>query len=158
MSADSWDVPIEGVIPHAAPMSLLDRVEDYGQGHLRATIQVHADKPFCQQQGMPGSVGIELMAQAIAAYAGIQARQEGEAIRIGFLVGTRRYSCSHPVFPLNATLAVEVREALRGANSLSVFQCTIAGLGEHADIRADAKLNVFHPENPNAFLRGEAHV
>ena len=38
-------------------------------------------------------VGLEYMAQAIGAYAGYTARLRGEPVRIGYLLGTRRYEC-----------------------------------------------------------------
>jgi predicted hotdog family 3-hydroxylacyl-ACP dehydratase len=43
-----------------------------------------------QLNGVPNYVGIEYMAQSIAALAGVEARLDHEGIRVGFLLGTRK--------------------------------------------------------------------
>lgn len=83
-------------------------------------------------------------------------RRNKQAVTIGFLVGSRRYDCSHSYFPLGAKLKVRVKELIQGDNGLGVFQCRIDGTGEHANIEASANLNVFQPDDPEEILRGEA--
>ena len=147
---------VDHVVPHCAPMSLLDRIEHWSGEQLQAEVTIRPGAPFADASGMPGWVGIEYMAQAVAAYAGCCARSDKQAVKIGFLVGSRRYDCSHSHFPLGAKLEVRVKELIQVHNSLSVFQCRIDGTGEHADIEASANLNVFQPDDPEGFLRGEA--
>ncbi len=65
------------------------------------------------------------MAQAIAAHAGYLARQRGEPVQVGFLLGTRRYVCSVPLFPVGSVLHVHVQRALQGDNGLGAFDCRI---------------------------------
>ena len=54
------------------------------------------------------------MAQAIAAWAGYTAQLRGEPVKLGFLLGTRRYESSRPIFVLGSLLRVHVQRAISG--------------------------------------------
>jgi predicted hotdog family 3-hydroxylacyl-ACP dehydratase len=96
---------------------------------------------FCSDAGVPGWVGIEYMAQAVAAHAGYQARLDGESPAIGYLLGTRAYRCSIPAFPVGETLRIHI-ESLFVEMGLGAFACHI-DMGETV---ATAKINVYQPE------------
>jgi predicted hotdog family 3-hydroxylacyl-ACP dehydratase len=140
----------ESVVPHTGTMVLLDQIEHWDDVELQASVIVCADAPFVDANGMPAWVGIELMAQTIAAFGGCRARRAGQPVKIGFLVGSRRYSVSHAYFPTGAQLQVNVKEIVTGDQGLSVFECTLQGPG---DISASANINVFQPEDPEQFLQ-----
>jgi len=95
------------------------------------------------------------MAQSIGAFGGCRARHGGKPVKIGFLVGSRRYTCTQSYFPVEAQLQVYVKEIIHADNGLCVFECTLQGIGAHADIIASANINVFQPEDPEKFLQGE---
>jgi predicted hotdog family 3-hydroxylacyl-ACP dehydratase len=143
----------EEVVPHAAPMALLDGIDCWDQTSLQAHITIRSDSPFFRDEGVPAWVGMEYMAQAVAAFAGCHAREQQQPIKIGFLVGSRRYSTSHSIFPLGAKLQICVNELLQSENGLSVFECSIRGIGDYSKIDATANLNVFQPQDPEAFYR-----
>lgn len=145
------DVPVEELVPHSGNMSLLDRIIDCDQESLTAEICVRADNIFSNTDGMPATVGIELMAQAIAAFAGAKAKQKGKPVEIGFLVGTRKYESSHPIFPLGSLLKIRVFQELQAENGLGVFCCEICS----DTITAKANINVFQPDNVQEFLNNE---
>jgi predicted hotdog family 3-hydroxylacyl-ACP dehydratase len=65
------------------------------------------------------------MAQAIGAYAGYQAYLRGEPVKIGFVLGTRRYECGRSVFPVGSVLRVTVRRVLQDDNGMASFECRI---------------------------------
>lgn len=140
----------ESVVPHTGTMVLLDLIEHWDEVELQASVTIRADAPFVDDNGMPAWVGIELMAQTIAAFGGCRARRAGQPVKIGFLVGSRRYSVSHAYFPIGAQLQVNVKEIVTGDQGLSVFECTLQGPGE---ISASANINVFQPEDPEQFLQ-----
>lgn len=146
----------ESVVPHTGAMVLLDQVDHWDERELQASVTIRADAAFSEERGMPGWVGIEMMAQTIGAFGGCRARSRGQRVKIGFLVGSRKYSCSHSYFPLGAHLEVKVREIIYGENGLCVFECSLHGTGAHADILASANINVFQPDDPEQFLQGEA--
>jgi predicted hotdog family 3-hydroxylacyl-ACP dehydratase len=91
------------------------------------------------------------MAQAIGAYAGYDAYVRGETIKIGLLLGARRYECSRTFFPQGSVLKIYVRRILVSDTGLASFDCRIEdGDGEVAT----ATLTVFQPADINEFLAG----
>ena len=143
----------ESVVPHTGTMVLLDAIDHYTHTQLQASVTIRPNAPFTDDQGMPAWVGIELMAQTIAALAGARSRQAQQPIKIGFLVGSRRYSCNQGYFPLGAHLKVTATELIQADNGLCVFECQLKGTGKHAHIHAEANINVFQPEDPEEFLQ-----
>ena len=133
-------------------MCLLDRLLAVEGERLSAEVVVPAQSLFSHDGGVGAWVGIEYMAQAVAAWAGWQARAEGHAPRIGLLLGTRRYRCSVPRFAAGQRLQVDIERGYQADNGLGQFECRI-----HADgvELASAQLTVFGPEDPSAFLNGE---
>jgi predicted hotdog family 3-hydroxylacyl-ACP dehydratase len=131
---------IEELIPHSERMVLLDRIIDFNEQSLVAELTVRDDGLFGDSKTVPAYVGIEYMAQAIAAYAGIQAKQAGEAIKIGFLLGTRRYSSNVSCFTVGTILTVQVKNIIQD-EKLGVFDCKIYAKG----IEITANLTVYQP-------------
>jgi predicted hotdog family 3-hydroxylacyl-ACP dehydratase len=144
---------IRDVVPHAGRMRLLDRLVAFNGDSLTAEVVIRADGLFAHPEGVGAWVGIEYMAQAVAAYAGSEALQCGEKVKVGFLLGTRHYACNVPYFPVGATLRVSVRRESRGDNGFGSFTCTIAGEG----IAAEATVTVIQPDNPGA-IEGDSHA
>jgi len=139
------------LVPHAGPMVLLDRVIAVDADTLCAEVAIRPDSLFCGTEGVGSWVGIEYMAQAIAAHAGYKARLRGEPVKVGFLLGARRYDCARPQFAIGDVLQVFVECLLFAENGLGSFECRI----EHAGQRiATATVSVFQPANVDAFLNG----
>lgn len=150
--------PIEQLVPHAGRMSLLERAVAAEGESLQAELSIAADDLFFDAQG-PGTgvgawVGIEYMAQAVAAWAGLQARHDGSAPKIGFLLGSRRYQSSRSTFALGERLRISVRREFQADNGLGQFDCRIE-IG--AETVASAQLTVFGPSDPVAFLKGDVN-
>lgn len=145
--------PVRELVPHAGPMSLLDRLIAVEGERLSAEVVVPADGLFSHDGGVGAWVGIEYMAQAVAAWAGWQARQKGEAPRIGLLLGTRRYRCSVARFAAGQRLQVDIEGSYQADNGLGQFDCCIHSDGVQL---VSAQLTVFGPEDPSAFLNGES--
>ena len=134
------DIPVSELLPHDPPMVLLDRAVSYTESELVAEVDIRPDSVLCEADGVPGWVGIEYMAQAVAAHAGFQGRLAGEPPKIGYLLGTRSYQSSLAVFPLGVTLKVHI-EALFVEMGLGAFSCRI----ELDDVIATATINVYQP-------------
>lgn len=137
---------------HSGPMRWLDRIVGYGDDWLEAEGTIRPGSPIGDDSGVGAWAGIEYMAQAIAAFAGLRARMRGEPVKIGLLVGTRRYESRWSLFSVGSRLRVRVRHDYSADNGLSVFGCRI--ICDDVEI-ATAVLSVFQPANPEAFLRGE---
>ena len=151
MNMDVSLFTIEDVVPHRLPMLLLDTLLRADEDSVEVEGTVHRGQPFATDAGMPAYVGIEVMAQAIAAWAGCRARRERRPVQLGFLLGTRRYECSRTHFAFGARLRVEARREVMGDNGLGMFACTLAHDGE---VVAKAMLSVFEPPDAASFLGG----
>ena len=136
---DAW-------VPHRGVMSLLDTVERCDDESIVARVRVPAAGLFSAADGVPAWVGIEYMAQAVAAWSGARARSGGGSPKIGYLLGSRRYEAAVPVFPAGAGLQVFAQCELTGGNGLGMFDCRIECDGR---VLASGRLSVFEPpDNP----------
>lgn len=142
--------PIAGVVPHAGEMILLDGIVEAYSERIVCTRTIDAGGLFVDDDGsMPAWVGVELMAQAIAAWAGCRARAEQRPVQMGFLLGTRHYACNVDAFPAGVQLRVEAAREFHNEQGMGVFHCQIEGPGIHAE----ARLNVFSPPDAQAFYK-----
>ncbi len=144
--------PVETLLPQSKAMVLLDRVVEAGEDHIVVELTVRDDGLFSMPgQTVPAWVGLEYMAQAVAAFSGYHRKRRGEAIGLGFLLGTRHYQCSVDSFPCGALLRVRAEKIIEAANEMSVFACFI----ESENIHATSKLNVLLPKDSKKFLAGK---
>src|SRR5271166_2276358 len=101
------DIPIEELIAHRPPMRLLDRIIAVSEKNVLAETVVRADNPFFESgRGLPAYVGLEMMAQAIAAIDGMKRRSGGLRPEIGFLLGCRRLVSRRESFGENEKLTI----------------------------------------------------
>jgi predicted hotdog family 3-hydroxylacyl-ACP dehydratase len=143
---------IRALVPHEGAMLLLDRVLEAGPESLCAEVAIRPDSLFCDGAGVGSWVGVEYMAQAIAAYAGHTAWLRGEPVKVGLLLGARRYQCSRPLFEVGSVLRVHVERALQGENGLGAFECRIEDAVSGAGA-AVATITVFQPDDVDIFLQ-----
>ncbi|KVM73381.1 MULTISPECIES: ApeP family dehydratase [Burkholderia] len=143
------------VLPHRGSMLLLEAIEWCGEEAIVARARVCADAWYADAGGaMPAWIGIELMAQAIAAHVGLLAMREGGRARPGVLLGTSSYRAHHAAFAAGAKLTVHARELLRGDAGHGAYECAIH-LGEACG--AEAVLKVYQPEDFQTFIEGSLH-
>ncbi len=135
---------IEQVLPHAHPMILLSRFIEAGIDYAVCEVDISPLCAFYQSelQAVPAYVGIEYMAQTIAAYAGANALQQGAKVQVGFLLGCRKYSPELSHFTQGAVLRVKATKVVMDESGLSVFDCQISMDGQTL---VTANLNVFQP-------------
>ena len=132
---------IPELLPHSGPMVLLDDILEFDEQRLVARTRARGRHLLPGDlTRLPAWFGIEYMAQAIALYVGIRAKQAGEPIRLGFLLGTRQFSSNVATIECGEPLQVSVEKIMRDG-PLGVFECHIAG----ANIDIHAHLNVYQP-------------
>ncbi len=136
---------VQALLPHTGNMVLLDRILDYQKDSLTAQVTVRDDRLFNDQPELPAWAGIEYMAQTIAAYIGVQALLAGEPIKLGYLLGTRRYVSNIASFNAGTVLYVDIKKIMQD-EQLGVFECKIYG----EEIEITANLNVYQP--PDAIV------
>lgn len=133
--------PVAEIVPHAGNMILIDEILDYDEDMLVAQVTIRESSLFLTADNVvPAWVGIEYMAQAIAAWAGLQARLKGEGVMLGYLLGTRHYQTDRVEFLLGETLKITVTRKYQ-ENDLGVFDCEI----QAEQIAVQATLNVYQP-------------
>ncbi len=133
-------IPIGELLPHGPAMTLLDALAEYSPQRSVAKVTITSRSRFLDGAVVPAWVGIEYMAQAIAAHAGYEARLRGEPPTIGFLLGTRAYRSEVGSFPLGAELRISV-EPLVADPKLGAFRCEIA----LDSVVATAVVNTYQP-------------
>lgn len=142
--------PIEDLIAHRDNMLLIERVTEAGAGYLQAAASVDRNAWYADEtEAMPAWIGIELMAQTIAAYVGLSAQARGLPSKQGLLLGTRSYVAHRSDFPADAALSVRAEEVFQEENGLGAFNCTIECDGALA---AEATLKVFEPSDFATFM------
>ncbi|NML29417.1 hotdog family protein [Paraburkholderia antibiotica] len=144
--------PIEAIIPHRGSMLLLDAVETFADTTLSAFAHVDPHAWYADADGaMPAWIGIELMAQAIAAHVALVAMRGGGHARPGVLLGSRSYQALQPAFESGARLRIHVSELLRSDAGHGAYECTIdAGTARCAE----AVIKVFQPPDFQSFIEG----
>jgi predicted hotdog family 3-hydroxylacyl-ACP dehydratase len=131
-------------------MVLIDDAIDAGDGWVRAGVRIAEDSLFYQSgKGVPSWAGIEYMAQTIALFSGVQAKRAGQDVRVGFLLGTRKYQATKDYFRLGSYLEIRAQEEWNDGQ-MAIFDCRI----DDEDCLATARLNVFQPRDLAAYLEG----
>ena len=143
---------IHSLVPHSGAMSLLGRLLAADDDCLAAEVMIGPDSMFCSGGAVGAWVGVEYMAQAVAAHAGHAAGLRGQPVRVGFLLGARRYQVAVPLFAVGAVLKVHIHHAMQGDNGLAAFECRIEDTAGGA-VLANATVTVFVPNNVNEFLQ-----
>jgi len=153
------ELPIETFIPHRAPMILIDRALEHRKDFLETQVCIDEQSPFFDavKGGVPNYVGIEYMAQSIAALAGIEANLAGLPVRIGFLLGSRKLKLAPSCYRPGQEYRIRVQRLYQEDTGLAVFDCQIL----EGDIPlASANINVFQPADALAYIaesrQGEA--
>ncbi len=145
----SFSGPVAELLPHRPPMLLVDELLNDTSESVEVATRVRRDALFTTDEGWPAWVGAELMAQTIGVWGGLYRLRMGQAVQIGFFLGTRRYESSVQHFPVGAQLVISAELELASAQGLGVFNCVITMNGEAV---ATASLNVFQPPDIKQYL------
>lgn len=135
---------VAALLPHQPPMLLLDDALDCDADGARAAATPGPDHLFATAEGVPVHVGIELMAQTCGLWAGTQAMRDGGRVRLGYLLGTRRFSARTDWFRFGERLEISARLVFRD-QGMGVFDCKILDTG--GEVLAEAQLSVYQPDS-----------
>lgn len=136
-------------------MQLIDSVVRHDDASAEVVARIGPDHIFADATGaVPAWAGLEMMAQAVAAWAGSRAREQGETgARAGYLLACRSYDCDGDAFPAGAALRIHIRVVLRQDNGFGSFTGEIHRDGERV---ARGKLSVLETGAPGAPETGES--
>lgn len=142
---------LEELLPHTGRMRLVDELLGFEDGTIRLRLTVRNDGLFNDDAlgGRIGAwVGIEYMAQAVAAHIGWSQRDLGESKRTGFLLGSRLFESNVEAFEPGAVLTISAKSLLKSDEGLGVYECAIEG---ENGLRVTAKINGFLPKDDATF-------
>jgi len=142
--------PITDILPHRGTMLFIDAVTDYSPTATTCIYQPHADAWYADgDSNMPAWLGIEIMAQTIAAHVGLNAIARGQAPKMGALLGSRNYHSQVATFVAYTPLTIYALLEFRDDSGLGAYECRITADGREI---ASATLKVFEPENFDQFI------
>lgn len=138
---------LEKILPHKAPMILIDGIIDYSleDKWLKSFVKISETSLFYDKdiEGIDSTVGIEYMAQTIGCYAYL--RNHLNEPKIGFLLGTRLYNNSVDKFELGKTYYILVKEVF--VADIYSFESLI--YNDKNEEIASATINVYQDANEN---------
>jgi len=140
-------------IPHKDDAVLLDEIRHADGNRVTAVATVRPGTAFSDAAGnLPGWVGPEIMAQAVAAFSGCRSlRDRGESAEIGLLLGIRDYESAVAEFRIGDQLQIEVVRSSEDEEGRGVFDGSISMAGA---VVASGTLTVFEPKD-GSFLEAE---
>lgn len=124
---DSGFPPVAQLVPHSGRALLIDAVLEATPDSIRVAAHImRTHLYFIAGHGVPSWVGIELMAQAAAAHAGLNARRTRGAPPRGMLLGTRHYRTKAAYFAEGAQLEIFVHREFNGESGVMACACEIS--------------------------------
>ena len=141
------------IVPHQGDALLLDALLHADEDRVSAAVIVRPGTAFSDRDGgLPGWAGPELMAEAVAAYAGCRSlRDKGQTAPIGLILGIRDYECVVARFETGEALIVDAVRSSEDEEGRGVFDCRISGGGR---LLARGMLTVYQPQDAT-FLDAE---
>lgn len=152
MSIEPLPAPT-AAIPHKHDAVLLSEILHADTDRVTAIATIRPGTAFSDSAGnLPGWVGPEVMAQAVAAFSGCRSlRERGESAEIGLLLGIRDYASAVAEFRVGDQLRIEVARSSEDEEGRGVFDCSICLAGA---VVASGTLTVFEPKD-GSFLEAE---
>ncbi len=127
------------LLPQEPPMVLIDEVSTWRAATVVCRSRVRSGQPYVVSGRASALVCIEYMAQAAGCNAGLAARERGDRIAVGLLLGTRELELATAKLSVGDELEIEARHVF-GDEKLGSFECKVTRDGE---VIARAILNVF---------------
>ena len=147
---------VADLLPQSGPMVLIDGLLSIDSETVTTFTTIRDDGLFSLPDNtVPAWVGIEYMAQTIAAFSGYHCLMRGEPIRLGLLLGTREFNSVHSEYTCGTVLHIHAKKIIESANDMCVFDSTISLAGKNntdSMQSAQAKINLLIPKDLDAFL------
>jgi predicted hotdog family 3-hydroxylacyl-ACP dehydratase len=135
-------------------MVYLSRLLSHAGNETLCLVEIDAQAHFRAADGsIPAWVGLEYMAQCIAAHAGMTGRATGAPLKLGMLLGSRRVRFHTQRFASGQVLLVRARHLWGGAPGLVCFECTLEDAASGIRL-VEGRLNCFVP-GPGHAWEGE---
>lgn len=120
--------PVAELVPHEAPMILVDELVEWSPTHARVRAQVRRGGPFVSDGQLPATILLEYMAQAVAVADGMGGRVSGRR-EIGLLLGVRELSLEVDAVAIGDVLDIHVAHRFRD-DALASYDCEVRRAGQ----------------------------
>jgi predicted hotdog family 3-hydroxylacyl-ACP dehydratase len=134
------------LLPHTAPMVLLDSVEQADATCVECSVLLSDRDPFMVQGRVRGVVCLEYMAQAVGAFVGLERRGRGLRPQIGYIVGVRSLTLHQAYLQRGARLKVCATLTWSDVET-ATFDATVTC---DEQLVAEGQISVYQPDNPGA--------
>jgi predicted hotdog family 3-hydroxylacyl-ACP dehydratase len=134
--------PIEELVPHAGAMVLLEELLEHSPGQARCRLRVREGAPFVRDGAVQSAVTIEYMAQAVAACLGYEALLGGAGVRVGMIIGCKRFEAHAEALQVGDEVEVHV-QCVQGNDALSHFEGKVL---RGDSVFSEALLTLFHAQ------------
>ncbi len=136
--------PVTELLPHRGRSVIIDEVLVNSENSICVSTLITRKHPFfVNDYGVPAWTGIEYMAQAIAAHAGLENRHSRKSPHIGMLLGVRNYRTERRYFQEGMRLEISASRDFGDARGIAACTCTIQSDGK---VLAQAKLIIIETE------------
>lgn len=136
--------PVTELLPHRGRSVIIDKVLVNSENSICVSTLITTKHPFfVNGRGVPSWTGIEYMAQAIAAHAGLENLRSRNSPRIGMLLGVRNFQTERQYFQEGLKLEISASKDFGDARGIAACSCTIQADGQ---ILARANLIIMETE------------
>jgi predicted hotdog family 3-hydroxylacyl-ACP dehydratase len=115
--------PVAQLIPHEAPMILVDELVEWSPTHARVRAQVRRGGPFVSDGQLPATILLEYMAQAVAVADGMNGRESGPR-ELGLLLGVRELNLEIDAVAIGDVLDIHVAHRFHD-DGLASYDCEV---------------------------------
>jgi predicted hotdog family 3-hydroxylacyl-ACP dehydratase len=135
--------PLATLVPHEPPMLWIDDIAaiDPAGEHIVCRVTLRGAHAFVENGAAETIVAIEWMAQAVAAFVGLEDANKGTAPRPGYLVAIPEARLLRDSVAVGTTVSLTCTRRF-GDELLASFTC-VARQGD--DLLAEAVINVYRP-------------
>ena len=133
--------PVAELVPHTGDMVWLSRVVGHGGDRTVCEVDIDGREFLPDPDGnVPVWVGLEFMAQCVAAHGGLVGREKGELPQIGYLLGSRCLTFHTDFFRSGQRIKVSAARVWGRAGGLVAFDCVLEDCATGAAL-AEARLS-----------------
>jgi predicted hotdog family 3-hydroxylacyl-ACP dehydratase len=112
-------------VPHRDPVLLLDLLIDIGPDHAVCAARIAQCEFLEPEFGIPSYIGIEIMAQCVAALGGALAHLRGDTPAPGLLLGTRLFEAAAPYLDPGQRYLARCNRLVTDNRGMSSFACEL---------------------------------
>jgi predicted hotdog family 3-hydroxylacyl-ACP dehydratase len=136
--------PIDDLVPHGPPIRAVEELLHWERGRAKCRLQVRPHTPFVRGNRVAGIAALEYMAQSVAACLGYEAYLGGGRVRVGMIIGVRKFELLEAYIEVGTELEIQV-DRIRGDDDVSTFRTETRTGG---NLICSAHMTLVHPETP----------